>query len=46
MKKCRFDGTEMDKTIRDFVRFKIIEYRCSTCGHYWFRKGLLQTLEE
>jgi len=37
-KKCRFDGSIMQETIKDFVRFKIKEYRCPVCGHYWFRK--------
>ena len=37
-KKCKFDGTVMVETVKDYIRFKIKEYRCPECGHYWFRK--------
>lgn len=33
-KNCRFCKTEMEES----KRLDIIEYRCSECGHYWFRK--------
>ena len=38
MVKCRFDGTEMEENIKDYTKFKIKEFRCLKCGHYYFRK--------
>ena len=38
MVKCRFDGTEMEENIKEYTKFKIKEFRCLKCGHYYFRK--------
>jgi len=38
MKNCKFDGSIMEETIKDYGKFKIKEYLCSKCGHYYFKK--------